>query len=392
MSGLFKNAFMRGDAGVVSALAYDFKTMVVLNIGYLLSQPITINLGKLFNIKRTIGRLLWMSIFIACVMAVMIPYIMISHSLYNAKINNQINQFHEYVKNGDIAKAQHIAYLTHQSAMAKLGADNLNTAAATHNIGYINFILNNYDYALPFFEQAFDTRMKKLNNNNIDTIESQSYLAKTYEELGNFELALKNYMAILETTKIMPEAKNQNIINELNNYYALTTGDNIYDNPLAMVFRQYQMNERQFGKNHIQTANSMHDLATIYQSQEDYSQAITLYERALRARVVILGENNIDTLNTIMGLADIYQITKKYELALPYYERALKISENLYHNDSHDYAIALMNMGEIKTKLKQNNDAIAYFQTALKISKENFGEFHPEVLLIQDNIDQLSKL
>ena len=58
-----------------------------------------------------------------------------------------------------------------------------------------------------------------------------------------------------------------------------------------------------------------------------YDQALPLYRRALEIREKALGPEHPDTANSLNNLALLYQVMGAYEQALPLYQRALKIIE-----------------------------------------------------------------
>ena len=58
-----------------------------------------------------------------------------------------------------------------------------------------------------------------------------------------------------------------------------------------------------------------------------YDQALPLYQRALKIREKALGPEHPDTANSLNNLALLYQAMGAYDQALPLYQRALKIME-----------------------------------------------------------------
>ena len=60
-----------------------------------------------------------------------------------------------------------------------------------------------------------------------------------------------------------------------------------------------------------------------------YDQALPLYQRALAIRKKSLGPEHPDTANSLNNLALLYQVMGDYEQALPLYQRALRSLRNL---------------------------------------------------------------
>jgi tetratricopeptide (TPR) repeat protein len=92
--------------------------------------------------------------------------------------------------------------------------------------------------------------------------------------------------------------------------------------------RALQIDEAAFGVDHINTANTINNLGSTYDSQGKYDEAIAHYERSLRIKEKAFGVDHINTADTINNLGSTYDSQGKYDEAIAHYERALKIFEN----------------------------------------------------------------
>src|SRR5205807_1216345 len=113
-----------------------------------------------------------------------------------------------------------------------------------------------------------------------------------------------------------------------------------------------KIHEQQLGPEHPDTANSLNNLAGLYNNQGKYEQAEPLLVRALEIREQQLGADHPDTAGSLYCLAYLYQHQKKYEQAEPLYKRALSIYQQKLGETHHDtralrqnYAILLRAMG-----------------------------------------------
>ena len=66
------------------------------------------------------------------------------------------------------------------------------------------------------------------------------------------------------------------------------------------------------GDNHPDTLGTMSNLASAYDNQGKYRDAMVLYKQCLDKQKAVLGENHPDTLDTMFNLAGAYSDQEKY--------------------------------------------------------------------------------
>src|SRR2546430_8456262 len=86
--------------------------------------------------------------------------------------------------------------------------------------------------------------------------------------------------------------------------------------------------EKNYGPEHSETADSLNDLAFLYNSMNDQAKALPLYQRALKIREKALGPDHPYTAISLNNLAEVYRESGDYAKAEPLYKRAIKIWEN----------------------------------------------------------------
>jgi len=89
------------------------------------------------------------------------------------------------------------------------------------------------------------------------------------------------------------------------------------------------VDEKALGKNHPSVATTLYELAIIYRSQRNYTQAEPLYKRALAIRENALGLDHPDVATILNHLAGIYGNQGQDTLAEQLYTRAEKINKNV---------------------------------------------------------------
>ena len=89
--------------------------------------------------------------------------------------------------------------------------------------------------------------------------------------------------------------------------------------------------EETLGKDHPDVAQSLNNLALIYEQLGQTKLAETLYQRARGIVETGLGQDHPDLANILNNLAGLYYLEKRYAEAEPLFKRAQAIWEN--HQD-----------------------------------------------------------
>ncbi len=108
------------------------------------------------------------------------------------------------------------------------------------------------------------------------------------------------------------------------------------------------------------TAQEYYELGSIYLDKKLYSQAITLLQKALKAKG-LEGKENIALIYNALGYA--YSCQEQYDLAIRQYKEALE--------QQPDYVAALNNLGFAYEKKQLIVQALEIYEQASEISPKN---------------------
>ncbi len=108
------------------------------------------------------------------------------------------------------------------------------------------------------------------------------------------------------------------------------------------------------------TAQEYYELASIYSEKKLFSQAIALFQKALKAAEEE-GEENIAPIYN--GLGFVYFTQEQYDLAIRQYKEALK--------NKPDYVTGLNNLGHAYERKKLTAQALQTYEEALKFAPNN---------------------
>lgn len=108
------------------------------------------------------------------------------------------------------------------------------------------------------------------------------------------------------------------------------------------------------------TAQEYYELASIYSEKKVFTQAIPLFQKALKAAEEE-GEESIAPVYN--GLGYVYFAQEQYDLAIRQYKEAIKLKP--------DYLSALNNLGHAYEKKKLPAQALEMYEETLKFSPNN---------------------
>ncbi|WGV23745.1 tetratricopeptide repeat protein [Halotia branconii] len=108
------------------------------------------------------------------------------------------------------------------------------------------------------------------------------------------------------------------------------------------------------------TAQEYYELASIYSEKKVFSQAIALFQKAIKAAEEEQEEDSAPIFN---GLGYVYFAQEQYDLAIRQYKEALKRKP--------DYVTALNNLGHAYERKKLTTQALQAYEEALKFAPNN---------------------
>lgn len=191
-------------------------------------------------------------------------------------------------------------------------------AQAGYALGDIYTIFNRPDEALKMYKTA-------VNLNPSDT-ELHLKLARTYEQLNDFNASLKEYNSALDTS-----SERGDILTSLERIWQKKVDENPND------------------------AESHANLGVVYQKEKRYQEALEEYRKA-----EALNPSNI---NTKINIGTLYQEQKKYDSAIGVYD-------NILANQPHNVNVMIYKAECLKA-LAKNEDAVNLYKAVLSLEPDN---------------------
>jgi CHAT domain-containing protein len=152
------------------------------------------------------------------------------------------------------------------------------------------------------------------------------------------------------------------------------------------MVRALAAREKALGTDHPLVANSLTNLAMMYEVQGGYERAEPLLVRALAIREKALGPDHVGVANTLNNLALVYRGQGRNEKAEPLYARALAIWEKAFGPEHPSVATGLHNLATTYRDLGMYAKSEPLYARSLAIREKVLGPDHPSVAVSLNNI------
>lgn len=139
-----------------------------------------------------------------------------------------------------------------------------------------------------------------------------------------------------------------------------------------------EIRERQLGKDHPETLQSLNDLAILYKNQGRYAEAEPLYKRALE---ILNDPDDFDTAVLLNNLAMLCQDQGRDVEAESFYREALEIHEKTLKDDDPDLSPPLHNLARLYRNQGRYDEAAPLQKRALEIDEKQLGRDHPDTAI-----------
>jgi tetratricopeptide (TPR) repeat protein/transcriptional regulator with XRE-family HTH domain len=212
------------------------------------------------------------------------------------------------------------------------------------------------------------------------------------QERGQYVAAESLLQRALTIRERVRGAVHQDVAQSLNDLACLYNVQGKYEQAESLFQRALAIREQVLGLNHPDTAQSFNNLAELYDTQGKYAQAEPLYLRALAIRERTLGFKHLDVAHSLNNLAWLYREQGKYIQAESCAQRALAICEETLDPAHPEIATSLNSLGAIYYCQDKYAEAESIFQRSLAIREQTLGLGHPEVASSLNNLSTIYRV
>jgi CHAT domain-containing protein/tetratricopeptide (TPR) repeat protein len=215
-----------------------------------------------------------------------------------------------------------------------------------------------------------------------------TFVEQLYGE-GKFQEAIPLAGRSLAVREKARGPRHPDVAESLNNLAMLYEAQGAYEKVEPLLIRALDINEKVLGVMHPDVAINLNNLAALYLRQSVYAKAEPLYIRALDIHERALGAMHPDVALTLNNLATLYQAQGAYAKAEPLSLRALDIHERALGAMHPDVATSLNNLATLYQAQGAYAKAEALFVRALDIHEKALGAIHPDVAISLNNLAML---
>ena len=247
--------------------------------------------------------------------------------------------------------------------------DNLLTAKSYRNLGYAYLKVNYPIKAIEAFLIAMDLNKDYQKNRIVNT-----YLSMSYRDIGEYEKALDyGHKALnVSDSKISKGKANNNlaiIYKEMNTPESLLLGIRNAQEAIQLL------NET---KAQVALAKAYNNLANILELLEQYDEAISAYQKALR---IYKQDKPLDHAKILNNIALVLNKQNQHHKAIELIYKSLQTKQKQYNNDTYhpNYSPNYENLGDSYTGLGKYKTAIQNYDQALDNLKDKPKSDNPYI-------------
>jgi tetratricopeptide (TPR) repeat protein/CHAT domain-containing protein len=298
-------------------------------------------------------------------------------------------------KDFDALRAAGIVHEAFPEIVAQLGVEhpelNRQLEATFKNFEQL-YGVGKYHEAAAAAETLVDLARRRYGEGRTEFAGALSWLAASKAKLNQTADAVALLNRSLAIREKALGSEHPGVAQSLNNLASLYQAQGRYAEAEPLYRRSLAIYEKALGPDHPDVAQSFNNLALLYWSQGRYAEAEPLYRRSLAIREKALGAEHPDVAHGLNNLATLYRDQGHYAEAEPLYRRGLAIYEKALGPDHPVVVHTLNNLAELHRSGGRFAEAEPLYRRALAIDEKSLGPDHPNVardlnhlaLLLQD--------
>jgi len=233
---------------------------------------------------------------------------------------------------------------------------------------------------LQYYEEKYNTLTNHESKQAFETLLNILKLNGSVRTLSSIEL--KRFYAAF--CRLLPFYQNESSVSA-NDIATVYDDQGDYAQALEWYEKDLAICEKVLGKEHPNTAVTYNNIALVYTHQGDYAQALEWYEKALAIREKVLGKEHPSTATTYNNIALVYTHQGDYAQALEWYEKALAIDEKVLGKEHPDTATTYNNIAGVYDCQGDYAQALEWHEKALAIQETVLGKEHPNTAATYNN-------
>lgn len=254
--------------------------------------------------------------------------------------------------------------------------NNMTYAISLHNAAKLKQVQGFYGESEELYKKALEIKAKTEGLTSATYATTLLNLGLLYQELGNYDVSKKNiekavniYETELEKTNpLLKSAKLQLALVHV----SLNDNDKAYS-----ILSTIDNPEKIFQNNHPDYASVLYNIAMLYWSKKNYTDAKRLLEQAMASSEKQLGKGSTFYSSCLNSLGLVCWAGKMYNTAYQYLNQAVKNRKEIYGENNPKYTTSLHNLAGLLSYMGKKKEAEALYLQSLKLYQKHIKEYFP---------------
>jgi serine/threonine-protein kinase len=263
-----------------------------------------------------------------------------------------------------------------QDIEVELKGQPLIEAAARRTLGVTYLNLGEFDKAKMHLDRALNLNKEIYGIDNDETAQNFHDLALYFHWISNYHTSDSLYGLSFSIFKKVLKEPTNGLITCMNDYGILKTELGEYQAADKMLREALDFSEKLNGKNSIDAAPMLNNLALNSHYLKKLDEAEKYYLQSLEIRTRLQGEDRPEVSSTYNNLGFVALDKNDFKLAEKYFEKSYELKVNLEGNNHPNVGLALNNLAAVKFREGEYNKAEEMLRKAIRLFSKSFKEDH----------------
>ena len=228
--------------------------------------------------------------------------------------------------------------------------------------------LQRYEEAYEEYEAIYEICVETLGEMHEDTIRTMEQLAKVLSALGQYNESYEMGERLLAVNRELLGDDHEYVLYIREELAQTLIHMEHYDEAKSLL--KELLDEVKQTENREMICSVLDKMAYWYEYQEEYEEALPVYQTVYENRKEIYGEEDPDTIDTLDTMALLYFCVKDYEKALELYEKLYRVRKRIL-GETHVDTIRCMNdIAGIMARQERYKDALAWYRRVYETRME----------------------
>ncbi len=273
-----------------------------------------------------------------------------------------------------------------QLRQTTLGPSHPQVADSLYNLGKLTYYLGQYQQSVDYYQQALQIRETVTPPNEAGLVNTLVGLGISYGDLGDYPQAIQVIQRAYDIQIRALPANHPDLVLSLVNLGAMETIQGNYAAAINHLERALAIQTATLPANHPTIAVTLTSLGTIYTNQGNYDQALVTHQRAIAIKEATLGPNHPELALSLNNLSMTYRSQGNLPQAQSLQENALKMRQASLPPNHPDIASSLGNLGILASMVGDYPQAVAYLEQSLAIREQTLPPNHPDIAQTLNNL------